>query len=127
MTAADRVVVLGEGDGPPLEIVEGPGRAEAIVWPGVGARLRAMHRIRIGPGGATVSLRHPSDAVYAVLGGGGEIRDGRERTAQALESGSMAHIAAGTPYRLVAGPDGIELVGGPAPADPSLYGSAGTG
>ena len=31
----------------------------------------------------------------------------------------MVHVDAGTPYALVASSDGMELVGGPAPADPA--------
>jgi hypothetical protein len=33
----------------------------------------------------------------------------------------MVHVDAGTPYELVAGDEGMELIGGPCPADPSLY------
>jgi hypothetical protein len=33
----------------------------------------------------------------------------------------MFHVGAGTAYAIVAGPDGLEAVGGPAPVDPALY------
>jgi quercetin dioxygenase-like cupin family protein len=77
-----------------------------------------MHRISLTPDAATATLRHPSDAVYYVLSGDGWI-DAPD--AMALIEGAMAHIDAGADYRLRAGSSGIELVGGPAPADPALY------
>jgi hypothetical protein len=33
----------------------------------------------------------------------------------------MAHVDAGTTYRFRAGDAGLDLIGGPAPADPALY------
>lgn len=116
------VLVLGADDGPLLDLVEGGGWARAVVWPGMGARHRSMHRMRLGPRAATRELRHPSDAVYAVIDGDGAVQDpGPPATSQPLSTGSMVHIDAGTAYRLLAGDTGIEVVGGPAPPDPGLY------
>jgi mannose-6-phosphate isomerase-like protein (cupin superfamily) len=118
--AAGELQVLDAESGPELPIVEGAGSARAIVWPGTGARLRSMHRIRLEAGAGTVPLTHPSDAVYYVIAGAGSVEepggDGRP-----LELGSMAHVDAGTTYRFRAGDAGLDLIGGPAPADPALY------
>jgi mannose-6-phosphate isomerase-like protein (cupin superfamily) len=119
--ALGEVTVVGGEDGPTLDIVEGDGTARAVVWPGMGARLRSMHRISLGPGSRTVELRHESDAVYYVIEGGGEARDGGDDSAEPLVTGSMIHVDRGTAYTLAAGDDGMEIVGGPAPADPALY------
>lgn len=116
----DGIQILDGSTGPDLPIVEGEGSAHAIVWPGVGATLRSLHRIRLGAGSSTVTLSHPSDAVYYVIRGSGDARD-ESRESQPVRAGSMFHIDAGTSYAIVAGPDGIEVVGGPAPADESMY------
>jgi quercetin dioxygenase-like cupin family protein len=115
------IAVFDATTGPELPIVEGGGRAYAVVWPGVGASLRSMHRISLEPGSRTSALEHPSDAVYYVLAGGGVACDRSVGTEEALIEGSMTHIDAGTRYEIIAGPAGIEIVGGPAPADPALY------
>ena len=75
----------------------------------------------MGPGGATVPQRHPMESVYSVIGGGGLVRDPDSGVAEALVDGSMFHVEPGTAYVIEAGPTGIELVGGPCPADPALY------
>jgi quercetin dioxygenase-like cupin family protein len=115
------VVVASAAEGPELAIVAGAGTARAVIWPRMGAELRSMHRISLGGGSRTAPLTHPSDAVYYVIAGGGEAFDRATGDAGALIEGSMVHVDAGTPYELVAGDDGMELVGGPCPADPSLY------
>ncbi|MGH2983871.1 MAG: cupin domain-containing protein [Solirubrobacterales bacterium] len=89
----------------------------------MGAELRSLHRIELKPGGETVELRHPAEAVYYVVRGGGEVADRSEGSQMQLIDGAMAHVEAGTPYVLRAGDAGMELVGGPAPADPALYGA----
>ncbi len=33
----------------------------------------------------------------------------------------MVHIEAGSRYAFAAGPAGMELIGGPCPADPAIY------
>lgn len=122
MPAPPRVAVLDADDKcPRLAIVAGPGEAYAVVWPGVGAEMRSMHRISLRPGGATVPLRHPMEAVYSVIGGSGTVRDPDAGTAEALVDGSIFHVEPGTAYVVESGPSGIELVGGPCPADPALY------
>jgi quercetin dioxygenase-like cupin family protein len=113
--------VLDAAQGPELEIVEQGGRAQAIVWPGIGARLRSMHRISLEPGGRTVRMAHPSEAVYYVISGSGAVCDGDVAPTEMLVEGSMVHVEPGTRYALCASSEGMELVGGPAPADPALY------
>jgi hypothetical protein len=119
--ALGEVTVVGGEDGPLLDIVEGEGAARAVIWPGMGARLRSMHRISLGSGSRTVALQHETDAVYYVIEGGGEARDPGSGTAEPLVTGSMIHVDRGTTYALVAGGGGMEIVGGPSPADPALY------
>lgn len=119
--AADAVVVVDATTGPELEIVEGDGRAWAVVWPGMGAQLRSLHRISLAAGSRTVELCHPSDAVYYVAEGAGSIGEGADASGDALPKGSMCLVDAGTAYVIRAGESGVELVGGPAPADPALY------
>ena len=122
MARAGLIAVCGSG--PHLDLVRGVGRAQALVHPGVGATMRAMHRLELEGDSTTVDLEHPSDAVYYVLSGVGRaISDGRELE---LTEGTMIHIDAATPYRLQAGFAGVSVVGGPAPADPALYGAGGS-
>jgi quercetin dioxygenase-like cupin family protein len=122
MSSAPRVAVLDVDEAcPRLAIVAGPGEALAMVWPGVGARMRSMHLIRLAAGSTTVPLRHPMEAVYAVIAGAGRVRDPDAGTSEALVEGSIFHVEPGTAYAIEAGAGGIELVGGPCPADPALY------
>lgn len=115
------VQVLDSDSGPELALVATGGTARAIVWPGMGAELRSLHRLELEGGGETVSQRHPSDAVYYVAAGSGQAIEATAGDRQALREGSMVHIDAGTPYVLRAGDGGMVLLGGPAPADPTLY------
>jgi hypothetical protein len=115
------VMVLDAADGPELAIVVGDGFAQAAVWPGTGAQLRSMHVLGLGPGTRTVELSHPGDAVYAVLEGDGDVAEPPGGEPAALRRGSMFHVDGGTRYVITAGPGGLRLVGGPAPADPALY------
>jgi quercetin dioxygenase-like cupin family protein len=119
------VVVPGAGEGPQLDIVTGAGSARAVIWPEMGATLRSMHRISLGREARTVELSHPSDAVYYVISGDGAAADRTTGERNALVEGSMVHVDAGTRYELVAGGEGMELVGGPCPADASLYAGPG--
>jgi quercetin dioxygenase-like cupin family protein len=123
--AATAVRVLDAEGGPELPIVEGPGTARAIVWPGIGAEHRSMHRITLGEGAATVELRHPGEAVYYVVDGAGEAVDPTSGEGHRLEPGSMVHIGPGTAYLIRARSGGLEVIGGPSPPDPELYGSPG--
>ena len=72
MPAPREVRVLRAADhGPPLPIVEGEGSARPIVWPGVGAAFRALHRIELAAGSRTVPLKHAMEAAYYVIRGAG--------------------------------------------------------
>ncbi len=122
----DRICILPDDENcPELPIVEQGGRAWAVVWPGVGAYLRSMHRISLDPGGRTVQLEHPTEAVYYVMAGKATV-DGGDTHRQELSSGAMTHISPATGYGLTAGDGGAEIVGGPCPADPSSYRHLGT-
>jgi len=122
MSNSREVRVLDAGDAcPALPLVDGDGVARAVVWPGVGAQLRSMHRIRLAPGARTVPLRHPTEAVYYVISGAGMVQDPEDPTSRPLAEGAMVHVEPGTAYVLAAGREGIEILGGPCPADPALY------
>jgi quercetin dioxygenase-like cupin family protein len=122
MTSSKEVRVLDAGEEcPALPIVEGEGMARAVIWPDIGAQLRSMHRISLAPGARTIPQRHPMEAVYYVLSGEGIVRDPEHPPEQPVVEGSMVHIEPGTAYVLEAGPEGIEILGGPCPADPALY------
>ena len=76
MVGSREVRVLDAGEEcPALPLVEGEGVARAVIWPGIGAQLRSMHRISLAPGARTIPQRHPMEAVYYVLSGGGTVRD----------------------------------------------------
>ena len=50
MAQAIGVTIVGrsDGHGRPLDLVQGDGSAEALVWPGMGAQHRSMHRFELG-------------------------------------------------------------------------------
>jgi hypothetical protein len=125
MRAPREVRVLGVADhGPPLPIVEGEGSARAIVWPGIGAAYRTMHRIELAGGSRTVPLKHVMEAAYYVIRGDGVVRDPENGDGHPLTEGSMIFVEPGTAYLIEAGSAGMLLLGGPCPADPALYQTA---
>jgi quercetin dioxygenase-like cupin family protein len=118
-----QVRVLDGASGAELPIVASGGTARAIVWPGIGAELRSLHWIELEPRAETVEMTHSTDAVYYVVAGGGEAA--ADGSTERLVEGSMVHVDAGTAYVLRAAEAGMEVVGGPAPADRALYESVG--
>ena len=126
MRAPREVRVLGAADhGPALPIVEGDGSATPIVWPGVGAAFRTMHRIELAGGSRSVALKHAVEAAYYVIGGDGAVRDPDEDSGEPLVEGSMIFVEPGTAYLIEAGGTGLLLIGGPCPPDAALYRRAG--
>ena len=120
----DRVCVFGLGpDSPKLPIVEGDGSARAVIWPGVGAEVRSMHRISLHAGARTTELHHPMEAVYYIIAGSGTVNDRAAASTTPLIEGSMIFVEPDTAYVIEAGADGIEVLGGPCPPDPELYAS----
>ena len=109
----------------PLPLVETEGNAWALVWPGMGAHLRSMHRISLRPGGRTVEFRHPMEAAYYVISGTVEVHDLDVDLRHKVSTGGMVLVDPRTRYRIAAGLEGSEVVGGPCPADPGLYAAAG--
>lgn len=105
---------------PELPIVEGAGRAVAVVWPGVGATMRSLHWIDLPSGAGTKAQRHPMEAVYYVKEGSGTVLEPGGR-GDPITEGSMIHVEPGTAYRFEAGDHGLVLLGGPCPPDPALY------
>jgi len=121
VSTATEIRILDGSAGPELPIVRGEGVARAVIWPGIGARSRSLHRIWLAGGASTVELVHPSDAVYYVIEGDGWVSDGVGDERHEVRGGSMFHVDAGTAYSILAGDGGMQLVGGPAPADDRLY------
>jgi quercetin dioxygenase-like cupin family protein len=101
-----------------LDIVARDGVAAAVAWPGVGSHVRALHRIELAAGGATVPLRHESEAVYFVAEGVGTVagRPVRRRT--------MVYVPRRSPYAFAAA-EPMLVFGGPCPPDLALYGHGG--
>ena len=73
-----------------LPIVEGSGTAWAVVWPGVGAQSRSLHRISLACRARTVELRHPMEAVYYVIDGTAVVVDTSNDSHQELVKASTS-------------------------------------
>ena len=116
-------VLDAKGACPSLPVVAENGRAWAVLWPGVGGNARSMSRISLAVGGRTVVLRHPMEAAYYVISGSGVAQESPEYAGNALVEGAMVHIEPDTPYIFTAAEEGMELLGGPCPADPALFGA----
>lgn len=114
-------VIDPDGNHPSLPMIEGDGIALALVWPGIGARSRSMHRISLRPSARTIPLAHPMEAVYYVMSGTAEVLDPETGTTQFAEPGSMIFVEPSTTYVISADGEAVELVGGPCPPDPELY------
>jgi mannose-6-phosphate isomerase-like protein (cupin superfamily) len=106
---------------PELRMVQGDGVARAVIWPGMGAAARSMHRITLRPGARTTSLRHPMEAVYYVVAGMALVEDQADGAPVRLRPGSMVFVEPDTTYVFAAPDDRVEIVGGPCPPDESLY------
>ena len=119
MSAPDEIQVLRvDRDSVPLR---GPGEIRAVVWPGMGARHRTMHSVRLAAGETSEEWRHPGEAVYYVLSGSGWFEDRTEGVRHNVSAGLIVHVASGTAYAMAAR-DPLTCVGGPCPPDPALYG-----
>lgn len=110
-----------------VPLVPGADCAVALIWPGMGARHRSLHRISLAPGMATVTLKHDSDSVYYVVTGAAELIDVDAGRALGCDAGSAVHIDEGTRYQLRASLVSATVVGGACPADPRLYSGTGPG
>ncbi len=125
-----QVVVLPLGAGPSLPLLEAasPSVATATIWPGMGAAARSIVWFRLGAGSSTRAFRHSGEAVYFVRAGSGTVvgatggGDATSPHGYELSAGAVVHVAPGTPYRFRSAPaDGLDLVGGPCPPDPSWF------
>ena len=113
-------VIRADSRCPLVPILDGPGEARAVIWPGSGAQQRSLHRIVLEAGTATIRLQHPMEAAYYVVRGSGVVTDD-EGTEQGLLEGSMIHVNDGSAYRIRASVEGMEVIGGPCPADERWY------
>lgn len=116
------VIDSAGGECPMLPLVDGEGHAKAIMWPGNGAEHRSFHLIELARGAKTVALSHAGESVYYIISGGGVIEDLAASEFQKLVEGAMVHIGGGDHYRFAANAGlPMKILGGPCPADPSLY------
>src|ERR1700676_3792752 len=107
---------------PEIPIVEGEGNAKVVLSPHNGGLFRSFQLISLMGNARTISLRHAaSNCVYYIIEGTGRIVDEAEGVRIDVAEGHMLHIDAGDSYRIEAGGHGIKVVGGPCPADDSLY------
>lgn len=106
---------------PELPLIEGKGYAKVVLWPGNGAKFRSIQVLSFEGGDQTIELSHSTDCVYGVVRGEGMIVDLADSSTQQVSEGNMLHIDATDRYRLIAGQDGMVVVGGPCPPDPALY------
>lgn len=121
LTETVRVIDSGKGC-PTIPIVQGDGSVRVVTWPGNGAKHRTMQLIQLAGGSRTTELRHRSDSVYYVIDGLGGITDLDTGETTDLAEGAMVHIDGGDGYVFHAvSASGLKLVGGPCPADESLY------
>jgi quercetin dioxygenase-like cupin family protein len=100
--------------------LRGRGEMRAIVWPGMGARHRAMHFIRLPAGETSDRWQHPGEAVYYVLRGSGWFDDRTTGERHDVRAGLIVHVGPGTAYTMTA-QDPLVCIGGPCPPDPALY------
>ena len=116
------VVDSNDNSCPEIKVVVGAGKAKVVMWPGTGAKHRTMHLIDLQDGAGTVPFQHGGESVYYVIAGRGAVKDLAGDSETALDEGAMVHVGPGDRYafRADAGAD-LRLVGGPCPADPSLY------
>jgi quercetin dioxygenase-like cupin family protein len=98
----------------------GRGEVRAIVWPGMGARHRSMHSVRLAPGETGDEWRHPGEAVYYVLRGSGWVEDRTTGGRSEVRAGLIVHVEAGTAYAVTAR-EPLTCIGGPCPPEPALY------
>jgi mannose-6-phosphate isomerase-like protein (cupin superfamily) len=119
---SESIQVVDTIHSPEIPIVEGVGNAKVVIWPGMGAQCRTFQVINLGNNSKTIQLCHPeSDAAYYVLEGQGSVLDVSTGQSQELTEGGMVHIDAKDRYQFVASSSGMNLLGGPCPADASLY------
>jgi hypothetical protein len=105
---------------PEIPIIIGPGNARVVMWPGNNAQFRTFQIITLERGARTIRLHHGSDAVYYVMSGASSIVDLASSEVFPLVEGSMVHIDAGDAYQFMPSDD-MKILGGPCPADESLY------
>ncbi|MCP3476739.1 cupin domain-containing protein [Bradyrhizobium sp. CCGUVB1N3] len=118
----EAIQVIDASHSQEIPIVEGVGNAKVVIWPGMGAFHRTFQLITLGEHSKTVQLCHPkSDAAYYVVTGQGVVIDIGTGATQELGEGGMVHIDANDRYQFVASSSGMKILGGPCPADESLY------
>lgn len=116
---SDGIDVISASSGQPLDLIEGEGESYVVVGPHSGAEYRTIAVVRLADGATTATMTHPDEAVWYVVRGGGTARP-EEGEELELDEGSMVHVEPGAAYALAAGPEGLEVIGGPAPHDPDF-------
>jgi mannose-6-phosphate isomerase-like protein (cupin superfamily) len=114
-------IVDADANCPALPLVEGQGQARAVIWPGIGARLRSVHMFELAPGDHTKTQCHPMEAVYFVVEGEAFAVDPSVGSRERVMAGSMIFVEPDTPYEIHADGGPVRFFGGPCPPDPALY------
>jgi mannose-6-phosphate isomerase-like protein (cupin superfamily) len=119
---SESIQVIDASHSREIPIVDGIGNAKVVIWPGMGAHYRTLQVITLGEHSKTVQLCHPeSDAAYYVIKGQGKVLNIQTGKSQDLGEGGMVHIDAKDGYQFIASSSGMRIIGGPCPADASLY------
>jgi len=113
-------VISPEMWGPELSLIHGVGTCREIVGPRIGATLRSLYHVDLGPLSSTISLKHPDEAVYYVIRGEIEVSSSTTKS-ETVREGGMFHVGPFADYAMYT-TTGALIVGGPSPVDP-LFGT----
>jgi quercetin dioxygenase-like cupin family protein len=111
-------IISPDSWGPELPLIDGAGSIREVIGPRIGAELRSFYRIDLADAAVLRPLRHPGEAVYYVISGEVSVESSCT-AATVVPEGGLFHIRPYTDYTLTGAP-AAELVGGPAPVDPSF-------
>lgn len=115
----DRARIISPSEwGPELDVIKGEGRCLEIVGPRVGAVTRSLYWFDLPEGSATITLKHPDEAVYYIVSGSVRV-ESTSGPAITLPEGGMLHVRPATDYTIVAD-TATTFFGGPSPVDPEF-------
>ncbi len=115
----DRARIISPSEwGPELDVIKGEGRCLEIVGPRVSAVTRSLYWFDLPEGSATITLKHPDEAVYYIVSGSVRV-ESTSGPAITLPEGGMLHVRPATDYTIVAD-TATTFFGGPSPVDPEF-------
>lgn len=104
--------------GPNLPLIQGNGSCQEVIGPRTGATLRSLYHFELEALAATVTFKHPDEAVYYVISGAVEVTSSEAATTMVVEGG-MFHVRPLTEYAM-SSVGGARVIGGPSPVDPDF-------